>query len=291
MRDYMIMTDSNADLNAQEAEENEITVLPLTYTIDGVSYLDTPAHDGMPIETLYRKLREGAVCKTAGVGVGAFEEKMAAALEAGKDVLCICFSGALSSTCRSACVAAEAVGERYPDGRAEVIDSLAVTRGQGMLVLDAAARRREGKTLQETADWARSMIPRLSQWFIVDDLNFLRRGGRLNSASAIIGTALGIKPMLHADTEGKLTPVTKIRGRKRALDALIRKAEQLADRPLSGQTVYLSHAGCREDADFAAEQLRKRLGVADVRIGYLGPVCGSHAGPGTLYLAFYGTER
>lgn len=291
MRDFRILTDSCADLSPEEAAAGEITVLPLTYTIDGISFFDTPERGGLPLETLYRRLRSGAECKTAGVGVGAFTEAMTAALESGQDVLCICFSGALSSTCRFAQMAAEDVRRRFPEGRVEVIDSLAVTRGQGMLALFAAALRREGKTLEETARRTRERIPRLSQWFIVDDLDFLRRGGRLNAAGALVGSVLSIKPLLHTDAEGRLTPVGKLRGRRRALSALVDRVEALGERPLGDLTVFLSHADCRESADFVSWQLRERLGVTDVRIGWLGPVTGSHAGPGTLYLSFFGIAR
>lgn len=289
MRNYEIFTDSCADLSAQEAAG--ITVLPLRYTLDGVNYLDTPDRAALPMETLYARLRQGAVCRTAGVSVSAFSDAMTAALEAGHDVLCICFSGALSSTFQFACSAAQSLRERYPDSRVEVIDSLSVTRGQGMLVLGAAEQRRQGKSLDEAAAWARAMIPRLSQWFIVDDLSFLRRGGRLNAAGAIFGSMLSIKPMLHADEGGLLTPVGKIRGRLHALDALVNRVERLGDRPLEKLTVFLSHADCPESAEYVAEQLRSRLGVTDVRADYLGPVTGSHAGPGTLYLAFCGSGR
>ena len=291
MRDYVIMTDSCCDLSAEEVAESALVVLPLTFTMDGKTYRDTPEHEDMSLAEFYRNIRKGKECTTAAVSVGAFLDAMRDVLRSGRDVLCVSFSSALSTTYQSACIAAEELRQEFPDGRIIVIDSLAASRGQGMLVWYAAKKKAEGKSIDEVADWVREMAPHQDHWFTVYDLNHLRRGGRLNATSAIVGTVLAIKPILHTDAEGKLTPVSKARGMRAALDGLVKKMDELGTRPLSEQTVFICHADAQDSVDYVVSLLKERLGVTDVRANFIGPVIGSHTGAGTLGLFFFGSER
>ena len=291
MREYVIMTDSCCDLSAEEVAASGVIVVPLTFTMEGVNRRDTPDHADLSLAEFYRKLRAGVECTTAAVSVGDFTEAMRAVLREGRDILCICFSSALSATYQSACIAAEGLRGDFPDATITVIDSLAASRGQGMLVWYAAKEKAGGKSLDELADWVRETAPHQDHWFTVADLNHLRRGGRLNATGAIIGTVLAIKPIMHCDAEGKLTPVAKARGMKQALRELVNKMDELGTRPLEGQTVFICHADAPDSVEFVKGLLRERFGVTDVRDWYIGPVIGSHTGAGTLGLFFFGSAR
>lgn len=291
MRDYVIMTDSCCDLSAAEVAESQLIVVPLTFTMDGKTYRDTPNHEDMSLEEFYQKLRKGKECTTAAVNVGGFLDAMRTVLQTGKDILCVNFSSALSTTYQSACIAAEELRQEFPESRIIVIDSLAASRGQGMLVWYAAKKKAEGKSIDEVADWVREMAPHQDHWFTVFDLNHLRRGGRLNATSAIVGTVLSIKPILHTDAEGKLTPVSKVRGMRAALDGLVKKMDELGIRPLEDQTVFICHADAQDSVDYVVSLLKNRFGITDVRAEFIGPVIGSHTGAGTLGLFFFGSER
>ena len=291
MRDFVIMTDSCCDLNAQEVAESGLVVVSLTFTMNGVTRRDTPDHAEMSLEDFYKELRNGVMSTSAAVNVGDFIDAMRPILDAGKDILCVNFSSALSTTYQSAVIAANELQPLYPQAKIIVIDSLAASRGQGMLVWHAAKEKAKGKTIDEVADWVREMAPHQDHWFTVADLNHLRRGGRLNATSAIVGTVLSIKPVMHTDKDGKLTPVSKARGMKQALTELVNKMDELGTRPLEEQTVFICHADAPESVEFVKGLLKDRFGVTDVRADYIGPVIGSHTGAGTLGLFFFGSER
>ena len=291
MRDYVIMTDSCCDLNAQEVAESGLVVVSLTFTMNGVTRRDTPDHAEMSLEDFYKELRSGVMSTSAAVNVGDFIDAMRPILDAGKDILCVNFSSALSTTYQSAVIAANELQPLYPHAKIIVIDSLAASRGQGMLVWHAAKEKAKGKTIDEVADWVREMAPHQDHWFTVADLNHLRRGGRLNATSAVIGTVLSIKPVMHTDNEGKLTPVSKARGMKQALTELVNKMDELGTRPLEDQTVFICHADAPDSVEFVKGLLKERFGVTDVRADYIGPVIGSHTGAGTLGLFFFGSKR
>lgn len=291
MRDYVIMTDSCCDLNAQEVAESGLVVVSLTFTMNGVTRRDTPDHAEMSLEDFYKELRSGVMSTSAAVNVGDFIDAMRPLLDAGKDILCVNFSSALSTTYQSAVIAANELQPLYPHAKIIVIDSLAASRGQGMLVWHAAKEKAKGKTIDEVADWVREMAPHQDHWFTVADLNHLRRGGRLNATSAVIGTVLSIKPVMHTDNEGKLTPVSKARGMKQALTELVNKMDELGTRPLEEQTVFICHADAPDSVEFVKGLLKERFGVTDVRADYIGPVIGSHTGAGTLGLFFFGSKR
>ena len=292
MRDYIIMTDSCCDLSQQEVEELDLTVLPLSFTIEGKTLLNTPDHADLSPEEFFKKIAEGADCTTAAVNVGQFTDAMEKVLDEGKDILCICFSSALSTTYQSACIAASDLREKHPGAKIIVIDSLSASRGQGMLLYRAVRERREkGLDIDALASYVDSIIQSQDHWFFVDDLNHLKRGGRVSATAALVGTMLGIKPVMHTDSEGRLTPVSKARGSKAALRALVDKMEELGIEPEKNQPVFICHANCPDYVEYVKGPLKERFNVTDVRADFIGPVIGAHTGCGTLGLFFVGTER
>lgn len=292
MRDYIIMTDSCCDLSQQEVEELDLTVLPLSFTIKGKTLLNTPDHADLSPEEFFKKIAEGADCTTAAVNVGQFTDAMEKVLDEGKDILCICFSSALSTTYQSACIAASDLREKHPGAKIIVIDSLSASRGQGMLLYRTVRERREkGLDIDALASYVDSIIQSQDHWFFVDDLNHLKRGGRVSATAALVGTMLGIKPVMHTDSEGRLTPVSKARGSKAALRALVDKMEELGIEPEKNQPIFICHANCPDYVEYVKVLLKERFNVTDVRADFIGPVIGAHTGCGTLGLFFVGTER
>ena len=292
MRDYIIMTDSCCDLSQQEVEELDLTVLPLSFTIKGKTLLNTPDHADLSPEGFFKKIAEGADCTTAAVNVGQFTDAMEKVLDEGKDILCICFSSALSTTYQSACIAASDLREKHSGAKIIVIDSLSASRGQGMLLYRTVRERREkGLDIDALASYVDSIIQSQDHWFFVDDLNHLKRGGRVSATAALVGTMLGIKPVMHTDSEGRLTPVSKARGSKAALRALVDKMEELGIEPEKNQPVFICHANCPDYVEYVKVLLKERFNVTDVRADFIGPVIGAHTGCGTLGLFFVGTQR
>ena len=291
MREYIIMTDSCADLSAAEVQELGIVVVPLHYELDGVNYTNYPDHSELEPAEFFARVSAGAVCKTAAVSVGAFVDEMTPILQEGKDILYIAFSGALSTTYQSACIAADDLRAEFPEAKIEVIDSLSASRGQGRLVMEAVAEKNQGKDLTEVAQFVRDSIPHNIHWFTVADLNQLKRGGRISAATALVGTMMNIKPVLRVSDEGRLESVSKSRGIKAALTELVNQMEKTGTAPLADQTVLICHANCHDNVEFVSKLLRERFGVTDIRAEFIGPVIGSHTGMGTLGLFFRGEHR
>ena len=290
MGTFQIITDSTADLTPALIRDLDVQVIPLCYMMEGKTYHNIPGGGEMDEPAFYAKLRAGSVSTTTQVNSEEFLHVFTPLLEAGQDVLYIAFSSGLSGTCQSALLARKELKERFPDRKLEVFDSLCASMGEGLLVYHAAKLRREGKSLEEVLSWLKENALRLCHWFTVDDLNHLKRGGRVSTATALVGTILGIKPVLHVDNEGHLIPVTKVRGRKQSLDALVKRMEDTVEDP-AGQTVFISHGDCLDDARYVERQIREKLGVEQVEIGYIGRVIGAHSGPGTVALFFLGKER
>ena len=291
MREYIIMTDSCADLSAAEVQELGIVVVPLHYELDGVNYTNYPDHSELEPAEFFARVSAGAVCKTAAVSVGAFVDEMTSILQEGKDILYIAFSGALSTTYQSACIAADDLRAEFPEAKIEVIDSLSASSGQGRLVMEAVAEKNKGKDLAEVAQFVREAIPHNIHWFTVADLNQLKRGGRISAATALVGTMMNIKPVLRVSDEGRLESVSKSRGIKAALTELVNQMEKTGTAPLADQTVLICHANCHDNVEFVSKLLRERFGVTDIRAEFIGPVIGSHTGMGTLGLFFRGEHR
>ncbi len=290
MDNYVIMTDSSADLDQAMVEQLDIRVLPLSLTMGGKTYQDWPDRRDLDPKEFYARLRAGEVATTAAVNLAEAKEAIAPMLQEGRDVLFLAFSSGLSSSCQSAKLAAQELSEEYPDRKCYVVDTLCASLGQGLLVYLTAKQKEAGASLEEARDYAENTKLHLCHWFTVDDLQFLKRGGRISATTAMLGTMLSIKPVLHVDNEGHLINISKARGRQSSIKALVDKAAQTAIEP-STQTMFICQGDCPEDAEYLAGLVRERLGVQDIHIGYTGPVIGSHSGPGTLALFFLGTER
>lgn len=290
MADYVIMTDSCCDMTAALAEELELSVLPLSLHMGDAVYRNWLDGREIGFQDFYAKIRSGELATTSAVSVGDFAAEMRKILSAGKDILCINFSSALSTTYQSASIAAADLAEEFPDRKILVVDSLCASLGQGLLVYLAAQERRKGRSLEEVHAFVEETKGKVCHWFTVDDLNHLKRGGRISAATALFGTMLSIKPVMHVDDGGHLVPVSKARGRKSSLLALVDRMEATAIDP-GNQTVFISHGDCEGDALFVAGEITRRFGTKDIRLNYVGPVIGNHSGPGTLALFFLGTKR
>ena len=290
MGEYVILTDSSADLTAELVAELGVEVIPLSFTMEDMTYFNYPDNRDIDPADFYARLRGGAMATTAAVNVADYTEAMEPILKEGKDVLVLAFSSGLSATCHSAQIAAGELMEQYPDRKVYVVDTLCASLGQGLLVWYAANLKKQGKTMEEVRDWTEEHKLNLCHWFTVDDLHFLKRGGRISSATAVLGTMLSIKPVMHVDDEGHLVKVGTARGRNASLKALVNHMEETAIDPGS-QVVFISHGDCLEDAQKVADDVKRRFGVEQVVLNNVGPVIGAHSGPGTVALFFLGSKR
>ncbi len=286
----MILTDSSADLTAELVAELGVEVIPLSFTMEDKTYFNYPDNRDIDPADFYARLRGGAMATTAAVNVADYTEAIEPILKEGKDVLVLAFSSGLSATCHSAQIAAGELMEQYPDRKVYVVDTLCASLGQGLLVWYAANLKKQGKTMEEVRDWTEEHKLNLCHWFTVDDLHFLKRGGRISAATAVLGTMLSIKPVMHVDNEGHLIKVGTARGRNASLKALVDHMEQTV-LDLKGQSIFISHGDCLADAQKVADDVKARFGVESIIINYVGPVIGAHSGPGTVALFFMGSER
>ena len=292
MRDYIIMTDSCCDLTDHMAKELELNVVPLTVHMDGKDYANLLDGSEISFEEFYRNIRAGILSTTSAANVGQFEDAMRAVLAQGKDIVSINFSSALSATYQNAVIAAKTMADEFPDSRVYVVDSLSASLGQGLLLYLAVQKKREGLSAEELVQWVEENKLHIDHWFTVDDLNYLKMGGRLSAGAAFFGSMLSIKPIMHTSDEGKLVPVGKAGGRKAAIKtlALNDKIAELGIEP-SEQVMFICHADCEVEARAVAEEMKARYGVKEVYINYIGPVIGSHTGPNTMGIFFVGTKR
>ena len=290
MSDFIILTDSSADLDADMVRQLDIQVLPLAFIMNEHTYYNYPDNRDMDPHIFYDRLRKGELATTNAVNVAQYTETLEPLLQAGKDVLILAFSSGLSNTYNSSRLAVEELSAQYPDRRLYTVDTLCASLGQGLLVWYAARQRDLGHSIEEVRDWVEEHRLNLCHQFTVDDLHFLKRGGRISAATAMVGSMLHIKPVLHVDNEGHLINIGKARGRQASLKALVDRMENTAI-DSGSLTVFISHGDCPEDAQTVAEMVKKRFGVQDVYINYVGPVIGAHSGPGTLALFYMGTDR
>ena len=290
MNDYVIITDSTTDLPQDLIKELGIVIIPLLYNIDGDEYYNYPDERGLDPKEFYAQLRNGKTAGTSAINTSSFLELFEPYLKNGTDVLYIAFSSALSGTCNNGMLAAQELAQKYPERTVLAIDSLSASMGEGLLVYHAVMEKQKGKSIKEVYDAISENRLHLCHWFTVDDLNNLKRGGRVSATAALVGTVLGIKPVLHVDDEGRLIPVSKIRGRRQSLEQLVERMTESAINP-EEQTVFISHGDCFEEAHFVEGLVRERFKVKNVVINYIGPVIGAHSGPGTMALFFLGTHR
>ena len=281
-----LFTDTSANLPVEIIDEYGIEVVPFSYTIDGVEYIPEREFDG---KAFYAAMRAGSEVKTSMVNAGTFIERFKTALDAGKDVLYIGMSGGISGTANAALMAKQELDEEYPDRKIVVIDTLAASLGEGLFVIKAAEQLKDGVALDAIEEAIRAQVPSMCQSFTVDDLKYLKKTGRVSGAAAIIGNVLSIHPILIGDYEGKIVVKSKVRGMKRTLDAL---AERYAELVLNkAETIGIAHADNEEGKAYLVQRLRdKGLTGKCLSVCYE-PVTGSHVGPGTVALFFFGTDR
>ena len=290
MSDFVILTDSCIDLTADMVEEIAVHVVPLGFTMEDRTYFNYPDNRDMDPRAFYDMLRAGATATTSAVNVADFACAMEPLLQQGLDILVLSFSSGLSTTYNSARIAAGELTEKYPQRRILVCDTMCASMGQGLLVYLAAQKKRDGLSVQELHAWAEENKLKICHQFTVDDLHFLKRGGRVSATTAVVGSMLQIKPVLHVDDEGHLINIAKARGRHASLKALVDKMEETVTDPAQ-QTVFISHGDCLEDAEEVARMVRERLGVRDVKVNFVGPVIGAHTGPGVVALFYVGSKR
>lgn len=285
---YQIITDSACDLPQQMLQELNVVTVPLTVNFRGEARNDSVADN--QVKDLYDAMRGGEVATTSAVNPDGWAKVIEPSLAAGKDILVLAFSSGLSTTYQSAVIAANELKESYPDRKIIVVDTCAAALGQGLLVWHTCKMRNTGLSLEELAAWVEEAKNHTAHWFTVDDLVYLKRGGRVSAATAVLGAMLNIKPVLHVDYEGHLISMVKARGRKAAINTLAAKMGELAG-DWDNSTVFICQADCMDDAQKLAAIVKEKYGVKEAFIGNLGAVIGSHAGPGTLALFFMGNEK
>ena len=287
---FEIVTDSSANLTNELIDRYNLHILSLRFLVGGREYYSYIKGEDNDLKKFYAMMRNKENVKTSHINPALCTELFEGILQDGKDLLFLGFSSALSGTYETAERSMNELREKYPERKMYCVDTLSASLGQGLLVTYVAKKREEGLSIDETYQWAMDNRLHLCHWFTVDDLFFLKRGGRVNAATAILGSMLGIKPVLHMDDEGRLINVTKVRGRRASLDMLVKKMEELAIEP-EKQTVYISHGDCIEDAEYVAGLIREKWGNKEILIHYVDPVIGAHSGPGTVALFFMGIHR
>lgn len=288
---FTICCENTSDLPEKYFSEHNVKLVPIIYSIEDKEY-DGTFENSLTSKEFYDKLRNGHMSKTAACSPDTLKTIFKEELDKGNDVLYLGFSSGLSSTFQSSAIVQEELSEEYPDRKLIVIDTLAASLGQG-LICDFAVREKEaGKSIDEIADSVRKMIPHTCHYFTVDDLNHLHRGGRVSKTVAIIGTVLGIKPVMHVDDAGKLIPYGKVRGRRQSLDSLVdRMGTKIKDYDYKNPYVFISHGDCLDDAEYVSKQIKTKYGIKTDIINPIGPVIGSHSGPGTVALFFFGINK
>ena len=288
MNEYVIFADSACDIKREMLGEWGVPFESLTSKFDNEDKVYF--NDEIPTVEFYAKMKAGGVAKTAAVNPDTFKAAFESTFKEGKDILYLGFSSGLSTTFNSARIALNELKESYPERKAVAVDTLGASAGIGILIYIALEKQKAGATVEEVAEYIESIKLNLCHWFTVDDLVYLKRGGRVSPAAAFFGNMIGIKPVLHVDNEGHLVPVSKVRGRKTSITTIADKYGELAlDK--KGGIVYISHAACEDDANMLADILNTRYGAKVSVITDVGPVIGAHAGPGTLALFFLGSER
>lgn len=290
MNQFYIMTDSCCDLPADIVAELGLGVVPLKVTLDGETFTNYLDEREITFKDFYDRMRQKCQASTAAPSISDFMTEMESALSAGRDILYIGFSSALSATYNTAVIAAEELAAKYPDRKIYTVDSLAASLGQGLLVYLAVQQQRLGKTIEEVRDYVEENKQHLAHWFTVADLFYLQRGGRLSSVSAILGTVLSIKPIIHVSDEGRLDGVAKCRGRKNSLiqlaDILIEQSADLKNNP-----IFICQSDCMDEVQIVCDYLEKAGAPAPIVINFIGPVIGAHTGPGTIGLFFLADKR
>ena len=289
MAKFIITTDSCADLPKDFIKKYNIGVLPLTFSIDNKEYSGLDDYD---VLDFYNKMRNGLMPTTSQVTPQTAKDVFEKYLKEGYDILHLAFSSGLSGSYNSTRIAQEELNEEYKDNKVIVIDSLCASLGEGLLVYQAVKLKEQNKSIDEIASFIEDHKLNVCHYFTVDDLNHLYRGGRVSKATAIIGTMIGVKPVLHVDNEGKLIPISKVRGRKQSLNALVKyMKESIGSCKDKNDIVFISHGDSLKDAKYVADKVKEEFGIDAFLINHVGPVIGTHSGPGTIALFFMGDKR
>lgn len=290
MEEYRIVTDATADIGAEAMEGlPPVRVIPMELELGGREYIYGPGGN-ITAEEFYRLQRSGQFAQTSAISPATYTEAFSACLREGRDVLYLCFSSGLSSTIQSAKISIQELEARFPERKIVCLDTLCASLGEGFLIREAARKQAEGLSLRELADWVLAHRLQVCHWFTVDSFTHLRHGGRVSAAAAALGTALQIKPLLRVDENGELQVAGKPRGRKRAVAALLEQMEK-GWTPVEGTLVLVGHASSPDAAAELRDQVSRRFPSAEIRLADIGPVIGSHTGPGMLALVFWGTNR
>lgn len=288
MKDYIIFTDSACDMELSTLKKWNVKCIDLTLKFENEEKIWS--NNEIEPKIFYQKMRDGGIAKTSAVNSEKFKQGFEEEIKKGNDILYLAFSSGLSTTCNSGAFACKALSEVYPDSKLITVDSLAASAGFGLLLYLAVQKKEEGATIEELEKYIKETVPHICHWFTVDDLVYLKRGGRVSPAAAFIGGMLGIKPVLHVDDEGHLVPVTKVRGRKASIKALADKYGELAIDKTTGP-IFICQGDCQEDAQLLADIIKNDYGRdIDITV-YTGPVIGAHSGPGTLALFFLGKNK
>lgn len=288
---YVIMTDSCCDLDAAKVKELDLEVVPLSYDLEGKTHPNDPEKmTNAVLHHFYQKMREGSSPKTTQVNPHSFKERLLKHLEKGSDVMYLGFSSALSGTYQSFCIAAKELKEKFPKRNIIAIDTLSASLGQGLLATYASKNRNSGMDLNKNANWCEKSKLKIAHYFTIDDLSTLRRGGRLSHGKALVATVLMIKPMLHMDDAGRLVPIGRAYGRKKALESLVAGIEKNIVNP-HDQEIYISHGDCLDEAEEVAKMIKEQYKPKNIYINMVGPVIGSHSGPGTISVFYMATGR
>lgn len=290
MNKYKIVTDSCIDLSEKMANDLELIVLPLTVLLEGETYFNYLDEREITFKDFYQKLREKKMPSTSQLNPAEFEVVFEGLLEEGYDILSISFSSQLSGTYESAVIARDNLLKKYPERKIVTIDSLCASMGQGLLLYYAGNLKKEKQSMEAVAKWVEENKRKVSHLFTVGDLNHLKRGGRLSSSKAFLGTLINIKPLLHVSNEGKLVPTGQARGRRQALNKLIEQMRLTIEKPKE-QMVFISHADCMDDVLYLKEQIALKIPVKEIVVNYIGPVIGSHSGLGTIAIFYMGSDR
>ena len=287
---YKIITDSSANLTDKQIEEYDVDIISLSYKINEKTYESYVKGEKTDFSETYRLLRKKAMITTSLASREECDRVIPPVLESGEDVLVLAFSSGLSGTCQNIMLAADDYRTMFPERKIIVIDTLAASMGEGLIVHYAAQLKKEGKSIDEVAKWVEDNKLSICHIFTIDDLFFLKRGGRLSGTSAVVGTLLGIKPLLHTADDGKLYVTGKARGRKSSLEHLIDSVGEKGIN-LEEQVVFISHGDCEDEALYIAREVKKRYNVKNVIVNMVDPVIGAHSGPGTLAIFFIGDKR
>ena len=287
MRDYVITVNSTVDLPNEWLEERHVPVVPLKYTIDGETYTDM---EGLSAKAFFAKLREGKMSVTSQVNPEEAAELLEPYVKDGKDVLHLGFSSGLSGTLNSMRIAGQMLEEKYPEAKVIVIDTLCACLGEGLLLYKALQQKAMGKTIDETAQWVEENKLHICHNVTVDDLNHLHRGGRVSKTTAVLGTLVQIKPIIHMDDNGKLQVIGKERGRKKSLNKIVDMAVEQS-KGWDNDIIMITHGDCIEDAEYVAKLVREKMGIDNILINNIGTVIGSHTGPGVVAVFCMGNKR